>query len=245
MVPLKHLFADPVHFCFCCSGKGGVGKSMIACNLGRALSHHGKTLVLDGDVRGPSVAIIMGVEEQSMSARDNQITFVNITDTLHIASIRNLAHSSQDAPISWDTYYSFCVLADLIEEAVTQNYTFIVVDTEASSGELLKDVVQHLHNINQNKISSVVVSTAGEQSVYRTRKMLGALQQWGVRIAGCIENMSRVGRDTTEYYRMLSDYQIKDLGSIGFSIEIEQKNDEGTLDLSKEQAIMNAVERLL
>lgn len=53
------------------SGKGGVGKSTIAANLGIALNRLGiKTLVLDGDLEGASIGLIMGVDSGVSSIHD-------------------------------------------------------------------------------------------------------------------------------------------------------------------------------
>jgi len=53
------------------SGKGGVGKSTIAANLGIALNRLGiKTLVLDGDLEGASIGLIMGVDSSVASIHD-------------------------------------------------------------------------------------------------------------------------------------------------------------------------------
>jgi ATP-binding protein involved in chromosome partitioning len=47
------------------AGKGGVGKSTVAANLAVALKMHGAaTGLLDADIYGPSVPILMGVKEE-------------------------------------------------------------------------------------------------------------------------------------------------------------------------------------
>jgi ATP-binding protein involved in chromosome partitioning len=62
--PQKITLPGVMHVVAVASGKGGVGKSTVAANLALALHMHGRRVgLLDADIYGPSVPIMLGVNQ--------------------------------------------------------------------------------------------------------------------------------------------------------------------------------------
>lgn len=232
------------HFIVVCSGKGGVGKSTVSCALGKAFSKSGKkTLLLDCDVRGPSISIMLGVKDQCVSARNNKLTFVPLTDTLDMASIVNISSVSTDTAIGWKAVQSSMFVLGLIEEAAGQDYEYIILDTEASSGEIMTDILEYIDEQGL-KISAVVVTDAGEPAIMRTRRMIDFLFSKTTYVVGCILNFAGIS-DTGMYFKMLHDFNVRHLGAIEFDAVIKVQNDCGTLDIGSNGAVTETVRQVL
>jgi len=77
------------------SGKGGVGKSTVAANLGLAIAKKGKRVgLIDVDIHGPNLAKMLGVEGKRLSAsKEKKIQPVPITDNLSLVSMAFLLES--------------------------------------------------------------------------------------------------------------------------------------------------------
>ncbi|HUK92684.1 MAG TPA: P-loop NTPase, partial [Methanomicrobiales archaeon] len=76
------------HVILVLSGKGGVGKSTVAVNLAWSLSSHGFQVgILDLDIHGPNIPIMLGIQDHKLQAIGNMIEPVKITGNLSAMSM--------------------------------------------------------------------------------------------------------------------------------------------------------------
>jgi ATP-binding protein involved in chromosome partitioning len=97
---LKERLSRIRHTIMVMSGKGGVGKSTVAANLAAALARQGfKVGILDGDMHGPNIPLIMGVEGRSlMGDEDGNMLPVEVYKNLSLVSVGNLLQN-RDQPV--------------------------------------------------------------------------------------------------------------------------------------------------
>ena len=83
------------------SGKGGVGKSSVTSLLALAKQREGyKIAILDGDITGPSIGRIFGVENKQVLSNGKEFTPVESSQGIKIMST-NLLLESNDTPVIW------------------------------------------------------------------------------------------------------------------------------------------------
>ena len=83
------------------SGKGGVGKSSVTSLLALAKQREGyKVAILDGDITGPSIGRIFGVENKQVLSNGKEFTPVESSQGIKIMST-NLLLESNDTPVIW------------------------------------------------------------------------------------------------------------------------------------------------
>jgi ATP-binding protein involved in chromosome partitioning len=168
------------------SGKGGVGKSTVAANLAVALKMHGAaTGLLDADIYGPSVPIIMGVRGEPSK--------VEINGSPKIAPI--MAHSvpvmsigfflDSDQAVIWRGPMLGKALHQLMADVHWGDLDYLVVDMPPGTGDVQITFSQQL------KVSgAVLVATPQEVAladVIRAKTMFDKVM---IPIVGIIENMS-------------------------------------------------------
>lgn len=83
------------------SGKGGVGKSFITANLAAALARRGHRVgVVDGDVNGPTAALMLGAARGPLTVADDGVHPANTAAGCTLMSM-DLLLASPDAPVRW------------------------------------------------------------------------------------------------------------------------------------------------
>jgi Mrp family chromosome partitioning ATPase len=168
------------------SGKGGVGKSTVAANLGLALAHKGLQVgLLDVDIHGPNLAKMLGVEGKRLEAKDkDKIVPVSVNGNLKVVSMAFLVESP-DLPIIWRGPLKMSAIRQFISDVEWGELDWLIVDSPPGTGDEPLSVAQLIP-----ATGAVVVTTPQEVSLLDSRKAVAFARKLGLNVIGVVENMS-------------------------------------------------------
>lgn len=165
------------------SGKGGVGKSTVAVNLVCSLSTLGRKVgLLDADIYGPSVPLMMGVHDRPGVTDDNQL----IPHQKYGVSVMSLGFFMEgDNPVIWRGPMVTGAIRQLLYDTHWGDLDYLIVDLPPGTGDAQLSLVQ-LAPI----YGAVIVTTPQDVALIDAKKGVAMFQKLEVRILGIIENMS-------------------------------------------------------
>ena len=165
------------------SGKGGVGKTTCAVNLALALSRMGAAVgLLDADVYGPNVPIMLGTEEQPQAISEREILPV-IVYGLKVISMGLLVPG--DKPMIWRGPMLHSVMQQFLRSVVWGELDYLIIDLPPGTGDVQLSLVQTVP-----LTGAVVVTTPSTVALADVRKAIEMFRQVNVEVLGIIENMS-------------------------------------------------------
>lgn len=172
------------------SGKGGVGKSTVAANLGLALAETGaKTGLLDADIYGPSLPIMFGLEgarPESIQTPQGKTKILPLEKFgLKLLSIGFFTDPNQ--PIPWRGPMATSAIKQLFGDTHWGDLDYLVVDMPPGTGDI------HITVAQSYPISgAVIVTTPQHVALADAIKGIGMYQMEGINIPilGVVENMS-------------------------------------------------------
>lgn len=216
------------------SGKGGVGKSLVACLLASACAKAGlKVGVLDADITGPSVPKSFGVSKRAM--QDSECLLPNITKNgIKVMSINMLLEDEQ-SPVVWRGP----VISGVVEQFWTDvrwgELDYLFVDMPPGTGDVALTVFQSLP-----VDGIVIVSTPQELVKMIVNKAVNMAKLMNIPVLGLVENMSYfVCPDCGKRHSIFGDSQIDETASeLGLPVlaklpidpEINRLVDEGRVE---------------
>ena len=169
-----------------CSGKGGVGKSMVTSLLAVTMQRMGlKVGILDADITGPSIPREFGLKQRA-EGNDTGIFPVRTTTGIDVMSLNLLLPNDSD-PVAWR--------GPVIAGAVTQFWTDVIwgdkdvlfIDMPPGTGDVMLTVCQSIP-----VDAAVLVSTPQELVGMIVEKSIKMVDMLNIPVVGLVENMSYV-----------------------------------------------------
>jgi ATP-binding protein involved in chromosome partitioning len=165
------------------SGKVGVGKTTLAVNLAIVLSKLGyKAGLLDADVYGPNVPLMLGISAQPKVLGDNRIEPLE-AHGLKVISVGFL--NPGDKPLIWRGPMLHSIIKQFLGSVVWGELDYLVVDLPPGTGDVALSLIQTVP-----LTGAIVVSTPSNVSLQDARKAIEMFRQMKVDLVGMVENMS-------------------------------------------------------
>jgi len=212
------------------SGKGGVGKSTCSANLACALSHLGARVgLLDCDIYGPSIPLMMGVYERpTVNAEERLVP--PVSHGVKVMSIGLLL--TDDQPVIWRGPMITKTIQQFLLAVEWSDLDFLLVDLPPGTGDAQLSLCQTVP-----LDGGVIISTPQEASLGVVRKGIAMFRKVNVPILGLVENMSYFTAPNGERVEIFGHGGGKEeaarqnapfLGEVPIFTEIREAGDRGT-----------------
>jgi ATP-binding protein involved in chromosome partitioning len=171
------------HIIAVASGKGGVGKSTVCVNLALALKQRGARVgLLDADVYGPSLQVLLGVTEQPQPGQAREIAPVE-KHGLKLMSLGFL--TAADTPAIWRGPMVMGVIKKFLTDVDWGELDYLMVDLPPGTGDAQLTLVQTVPITG-----AIIVTTPSAIALVDAQKGLRMFEQVDVPVIGIVENMS-------------------------------------------------------
>lgn len=184
---LEQTAAEIDHKILVLSGKGGVGKSTVSASLAWALALRDDQWVglLDADLHGPTIPLMMGLKNERAQSHDNKILPVPVMSTLKVMSMGFLIEDPT-TPVIWRGAIRSNAIRQLIGDVDWGHLDYLVVDLPPGTGDEALTVGQAFPEAD----GAIVVTTPQEASLEDCRKAINFVRQMHMPVLGVVENMS-------------------------------------------------------
>ncbi|MDY7109008.1 MAG: Mrp/NBP35 family ATP-binding protein [Planctomycetota bacterium] len=211
------------------AGKGGVGKSTVAVNLAVGLARQGaKTGLLDGDIYGPSITTMLGLESLNPQVAGDMIVPFQ-AHGIKAMSLGKLVEP--DKALIWRGPMAHNAFRQLATQTEWGELDYLIVDLPPGTGDVPLTLTQLLP-----LTGAVIVCTPQRVAQDDARRAVQMFRQLGVEMLGVVENMSYfVGDDGKEYdifgrggaQTLAQSMGVPFLGMVPIHMELRANSDEG------------------
>jgi ATP-binding protein involved in chromosome partitioning len=164
------------------SGKGGVGKTTVSVNLAIAMAQSGaKVGLLDADVYGPNVPLMMGVRDTPY-AQEGRILPIE----QHGVKLMSMGFLNPgDKPLIWRGPMLHSVMQQFLRQVEWGELDYLLIDLPPGTGDVALSLIQ-----TAPITGAIVISTPSEVALEDGRKAVLMFRQVKVEVLGIVENMS-------------------------------------------------------
>lgn len=184
--PAPGILTDVKHIIAVSSGKGGVGKSMVAANLAAAFAQRGRRVgLLDADIYGPNIPLMYGVQRRPSVSGDKGKEMIEPLEAhgVRLMSLGFLLDKEQPAIMRGPLISG--ILKQFLEQVDWGPLDLMVVDMPPGTGDAQLSLVQTI-----NLDGAVMVTTPQEVATGDVRRGVKMFERVNTRILGVVENMS-------------------------------------------------------
>src|SRR3989449_802897 len=168
------------------SGKGGLGKTSVAATLAVVLAEEGPVGLVDADVTGPDIAMMMGVEDAHVKA-----TETGMEPTVGPAGVKVISMAQlidRDTAIVWRGPLKIKALKQMLSDVEWGDLDYLVIDLPPGTSDEPLSIAQEIPDAD----GAVVVTTPQDVSLLDVRKSIAFAKAVKMDILGVIENMSGI-----------------------------------------------------
>lgn len=205
------------------AGKGGVGKSTVAVNLALALAREGlRTGLLDADIHGPSVPILLGIEDGADRVRLTPEKAIRPLEVRGLSLISFGFFLGEQSPAIWRGPMVSKAVKQFARGVAWPALDVLVVDLPPGTGDIPLSLAQAIV-----LSGAIVVTQPPRLAVSEARKATAMFRSLGVPVLGVVENMAGAFGDGGGS-AAAAELGVPCLGSVPFDCEMVAEGDGGT-----------------
>lgn len=213
------------------SGKGGVGKSTTSVNIALALQKEGaKVGILDADIYGPSIPIMLGIADQKPVSEDKKTILPLVAHNIEAMSIGFLVDEKQ--AMVWRGPMASSALQQIVRDTRWGELDYLIIDLPPGTGDIQLTMAQKIP-----VTAAVIVTTPQDLALADAKKAITMFGKVNIPVMGVVENMathicSQCGHQEAIFGEgggksLSADYNIPLLGRLPLSMSIRELSDNG------------------